>query len=73
MKVRFPATTIGENMSEDSKEARINVEDLPRGEKELTPEEAKEVKGGIDGHTRLIMADDQGIWRSEGGPHVKGK
>jgi hypothetical protein len=34
-------------MSEENKENRINVDDLPQGEKELTAEEAKEVKGGI--------------------------
>ena len=34
-------------MSEEKKESRINVQDLPQDEKELTAEEAKEVKGGL--------------------------
>lgn len=34
-------------MSDEKKEGRINVEDLPQAEQELTPEEAKEVKGGL--------------------------
>lgn len=33
-------------MSEDN-DKRINIEDLPQAEQELTPEEAKDVKGGI--------------------------
>lgn len=35
-------------MSDEPKEKRINIEDLPQAEEELTPEEAREVKGGID-------------------------
>ena len=34
-------------MSGEQKESRINIEDLPKEEQELTPEEAKEVKGGL--------------------------
>ena len=34
-------------MSNEKKESRIRVEDLPQGETELTPEEAKKVQGGI--------------------------
>ena len=32
-------------MSKKSKESRINIEDLTQAERELTPDEAKEVKG----------------------------
>lgn len=35
-------------MSDEKQESRINVEDLPQAEQELTPEEAKEVKGGYE-------------------------
>lgn len=34
-------------MSNEKKESRVKVEDLPQAEKELTPEEAKKVQGGI--------------------------
>jgi hypothetical protein len=34
---------------EDDKENRINIEDLPQAEQELTSEESKEVQGGIRG------------------------
>ena len=34
-------------MSDEQKERRVNVEDLPQAEQELTPEEAKDVKGGL--------------------------
>lgn len=33
-------------MSDEQKESRIHVKDLPKEEQELTPEEAKEVQGG---------------------------
>jgi hypothetical protein len=36
-------------MSDENKESKINVEDLPQEAKELTPEEAREVKGGVVG------------------------
>ena len=39
-------------MSEESKESRIKVEDLPQAEQELTPEEAKAVKGGVTAATQ---------------------
>lgn len=39
-------------MSEEKKETRINIEDLPQPEQELTDEEAKEVQGGA-GITKL--------------------
>jgi hypothetical protein len=35
-------------MSEDN-DNRINIDDLPQAEQELTAEEAKEVKGGLIG------------------------
>jgi len=48
-------------MSEENKASRLNIEDLPQGGQELTAEESKEVQGG-EGRTRLIIADDQGVW-----------
>jgi hypothetical protein len=33
-------------MSDENKESRVNVEDLPRGEQELSREEAQGVAGG---------------------------
>jgi hypothetical protein len=33
-------------MSEEKKESRINLEDLPRDERELSTEEAKKIEGG---------------------------
>ena len=41
-------------MSEKQRENRIQIEDLPRTEQELTDEEAKEVQGGV------IMANTEG-------------
>jgi hypothetical protein len=35
-------------MSDEQKEKRIKIEDLPKEEQELTPEEANEVKGGAE-------------------------
>jgi hypothetical protein len=55
-------------MSEENKASRVNIEDLPQGERELTAEESNEVQGGeghtgpIVGHTRLIVGDDQGVF-----------
>lgn len=34
-------------MQEEKKESRINIEDLPKPEQELTDEEAKKVHGGL--------------------------
>ena len=34
-------------MSDEKKESRTNIQDLPQEEKELTAEEAKEVQGGL--------------------------
>jgi hypothetical protein len=41
--------TIGKekSMSDEKSENRINIEDLPQAEQELSAEEAKEVQGGI--------------------------
>ena len=41
-------------MSDEQKERRINLENLPQDEQELTAEEAKKVQGGI------IMANTEG-------------
>jgi hypothetical protein len=49
-------------MSEENKENRINVEDLPQEERELTPEEAKDVKGGV------IMANTEGDFHVKSTP-----
>jgi hypothetical protein len=45
-------------MSEENKENRINVDDLPQGEKDLTTEEAKEVQGGLSVTTSTIEANE---------------
>jgi len=34
-------------MSDEQKERRINIEDLPQAEQELTTAEAQDVKGGL--------------------------
>jgi hypothetical protein len=36
----------GKPMSDQQNESRINIEDLPQAEQELTAEEAQEVNGG---------------------------
>ena len=41
-------------MSDEKKESRIKIDDLPQAEQELTAEEAQEVKGGI------IVANTEG-------------
>jgi len=56
-------------MSDENKASRVNIEDLPQGERELTAEESNEVQGGL-GHTRLIIGDDQGVF-APGGDSVK--
>jgi hypothetical protein len=43
-------------MSEEKKETRIKLEDLPAEEKELSAEEAKDVKGGA-WHELVILGD----------------
>ena len=43
-------------MSEEKQESRIKVEDLPAAEKELSAEEAKNVKGGA-WHELVILGD----------------
>jgi hypothetical protein len=74
-------------MSDEQKENRIKVEDLPQAEQELTPEEAKEVQGGQSspGVGILRSLDGGKTWDattqstddiitgagSGGGPHVK--
>jgi len=51
-------------MSEVNKESRINIEDLPQAERELSPEEAKDVKGGV------IMANTEGDFHIVSKPPV---
>ena len=38
-------------MSDEKKENRIKIEDLPQAEREVSPEEAKGVKGGTEYNT----------------------
>jgi hypothetical protein len=54
---RALAPTEGAYMSEENKESRINVDDLPKDEQELSPEEAKEVQGGLS-------SSGPGVYRS---------
>jgi len=35
------------------KENRINIEDLPEAEQELTDQESKEVQGGLNGNLQI--------------------
>ena len=73
-------------MSNEQKESRINIEDLPQNEQELTPEESKEVQGGINvtpyggfqGGVRVAAGDVNGDGRDDivvgagsGASHVK--
>lgn len=45
-------------MSEEKKESRIKVEDLPQPEKELSPEEQQDVQGGAHtGGVNVLLAD----------------
>jgi hypothetical protein len=50
----------GANMSDEKKDTRTNIEDLPQAEQELTTEEAKEVQGGLDVTTSPIDANATG-------------
>ena len=44
-------------MSDEKKESRINLEDLPPIEKELTAEEAEQVQGGAESvHLKLKIS-----------------
>jgi hypothetical protein len=42
---------------DDKNESRINIEDLPQTEQELTAEESKEVKGGSGATLQLQNGD----------------
>jgi hypothetical protein len=44
-------------MSDEKEGNRINIEDLPTAESELTTEEAKDVKGGAAWHELVILGD----------------
>lgn len=44
-------------MSEEKKETRVKVEDLPAEEREVSAEEAKDVKGGAVWHELVILGD----------------
>ncbi len=62
-------------MPDEKEESRIKIEDLPTAEKELTAEEAKNVKGGltaarfeltIDGHSLAIKPQDADTFAGDG-------
>ena len=44
---------------------RVTVEDLPRPEKELTPEEAKQVQGGVASKEQQNKAGSDAFSRAE--------
>ena len=44
-------------MSEEKNDSRINIEDLPQAEQELTSEEASQVQGGLLGGVLVGEAD----------------
>ena len=54
-------------MSDEKNGNRINVEDLPAGGRELSAEEAKDVKGGAAWH-ELVILGDMGAARSPTSP-----
>jgi hypothetical protein len=51
-------------MSDEKKESRINVEDLPQAAKELTAEEAKDVQGGT-GITKATSGNTKPDWQDD--------
>ena len=48
-------------MSDEKKESRINIEDLPAAEKELTTEEADQVQGGAESIHLKLKSSGQDI------------
>ena len=62
-------------MSDEQKENRINIEDLPQEEQELTPEEAKEVQGGrnsnLNGNLQIADLTSVAIDPSPAGGYTK--
>ena len=61
-------------MSEEYKENRININDLPKGEQELTAEESKEVKGGraLNGNLQITDLTSVAIDPAAPGEHSSG-
>ena len=52
------------------KENRINIQDLPQAEQELTPDEAKEVQGGLNGNLQIADLTSVAIDPSPAGARV---
>jgi hypothetical protein len=53
-------------MSDEHKENRINIKDLPAPETELTKEEAEKIKGGLMVDTSPIHLNATGTSRAKG-------
>lgn len=63
-------------MSDEKQERRVNLEDLPEPEQELTTEEAKDIKGGIPAVQKIrspaAKTDTQSSAQSNSGNVVAG-
>jgi len=56
-------------MSDEQNESRINIEDLPQAEQELTAEETQEVNGGagtiVNSKGALLSLGGTNTWRED--------